>query len=103
MAGMPGSMIAGAGGGETLAASLHCCLFTRAALEPISGPNPVAATKRGEETGLFIQLREFGVTMHWLPVAHVFAAEDTPRVAEEQAVGELVDGWCLRARLTARE
>ena len=97
MAGMPAAMIEGGEGGRSRAASVDCCLFTRAALEALSGPDPIAATRRGEETGLFIQLREAGVAMHWLPVAHVFAAEDAPRVAHEQAVGELVDGWCLRA------
>ena len=68
MAGMPAAMIEGGEGGRSRAASVDCCLFTRAALEALSGPNPIAATRRGEETGLFIQLREAGVAMHWLPV-----------------------------------
>jgi len=41
----------------------------------------------------------------WTPAAQVYAADAPPTEAHENTVqvGQLVDGWCLRARLATKE
>jgi GT2 family glycosyltransferase len=101
-AGMPASL-AGLGKPETsFAASLACCLMPAAIIDAIGGARRAMATASGEEAELFLRVQLAGIKCVWAPAAQVYATDEAEAgQSGAQKVGSLIDGWRLRARLTA--
>lgn len=102
LAGMPVSLIADTEPQPSVTASLACCLMPREVARGLAAAMPVTTTPSMQEADLFLKLRQDGFASFWMPGARVYAADLTlPDSPESGArVGQLVDGWCLRARIT---
>jgi hypothetical protein len=105
LAGMPVSIIGTTEPAPTVTVSPACCLMPREAVSGYGIPTSATATVSMQEVTLSLMLKRNGIKPVWTPAAQVYAA-DAPlaSVHENTArVGQLVDGWCLRAGLAAKE
>ncbi len=105
LAGMPVSVIGVTEPEPTVTASPACCLLPREAVRANDTPTGMTATASMQELTLSLLLQQNGVKSIWTPAAQVYAADAPPTEVHENTVrvGQLVDGWCLRARLAAKE
>ncbi|MDR3531679.1 MAG: hypothetical protein P4L90_14155 [Rhodopila sp.] len=105
LAGMPVSIIGVTEPEATVTASPACCLMPREAIRGHGTPTSITATASAQEAVLALLLRQNGVKSIWTPAAQVYAADAPLTEAHENTarVGQLVDGWCLRARLSAED
>ena len=81
--GMPASMEGG---------SLACCLIRRPVVPLLERSAPLA-TAFGQETGLFLSLREAGVSSSWVASVCVTVPEDDVDAAP---LPRIIDGWILK-------
>lgn len=103
LAGMPIASISGRDVQSSATVNPACCLIPREAVCAKGEPAIIPASGSMQEAALSLFLRGNGASFLWLPAAQIYAA-DAPEadVHENTArVGQVVDGWCLRARLNA--
>ncbi len=100
-AGYPRSWLAGKAAGPTLAGSLECCLFRRAAFEACGGfaEGFALSTLRGID--LFMRLGGAGFICLWTPNVEVYGLGSGSGIAPDAATywvqtGGVVDGWTFR-------
>jgi hypothetical protein len=105
LAGMPVSIIGVTEPQSTVTASPACCLMPREAVLGLGLPTSMTASASMQEITLSLLLRQNGVTSIWTPAAQVYAADTPVTDAHENTtrVGQLVDGWCMRAHLASKE
>jgi O-antigen biosynthesis protein len=105
LAGMPVSVIGVTEPETTVTVSPACCLMPREAVDTPATPANLAGAASMQEITLSMLLRQNGVTAIWTPAAQVYAADAPLTAAHENTarVGQLVEGWCLRARLVGKE
>jgi hypothetical protein len=105
LAGMPVSIIGVTEPATTVTVSPACCLMPREAVRPQGTPTNMTGAASLQEITLSMLLRQNGVSSIWTPAAQVYAADTPSGAAHENTarVGQLVEGWCLRARLVGKE
>jgi hypothetical protein len=105
LAGMPLASVAGRDAQPSATVNPACCLIPREVVDNIRQPAIAPASPSMQEAALSLLLRANGASFLWLPTGQIYAA-DVPEsgIHENTArVGQMVDGWCLRARLNAAE
>jgi hypothetical protein len=105
LAGMPVSIIGVTEPEPTVTASPACCLMPREAVGGEGSTKSITGTASMQEITLSLLLLQNGARSIWTPAAQVYAADGPMPEAHENTarVGQFVDGWCFRARLTAKE
>jgi hypothetical protein len=105
LAGMPVSIIGVTEPEPTVTASPACCLMPREAVGGEGSTKSITGTASMQEITLSLLLLQNGARSIWTPAAQVYAADGPMTEAHENTarVGQFVDGWCFRARLTAKE
>ncbi|HYM33354.1 MAG TPA: hypothetical protein VEU47_18795 [Candidatus Cybelea sp.] len=87
----------------TLAASLEACALTRSAFEKAQGFAGAFALTGNAGLDLFLRMRTAGVRMSWVGEVELYGLDDAVDAGEYwRRTGEMVDGWCLRARWQGR-
>jgi hypothetical protein len=97
-AGYPRESMPKSGVTTTLAASLDCCAMTRSAFELVDGFSAGYALKEPNGLDFFLRLRKAGARILWMPEVEAYTLGDRgAQNAYWMRIGELVDGWSLRA------
>jgi O-antigen biosynthesis protein len=105
LAGMPVSIIDVTEPEPTVTASPACCLVPREAVHRTGMLTNTTASASMHEIVLSLLLSHNGAKSVWTPAAQVYAADAPATDIHENTVrvGQLVDGWCLRASLGIRD